>query len=209
MRTRRRWRRRRKPSCRFLLTWMRWCWRVSRRIGRSARKPSVNCYGAWMRSPSIVIGPMHAPMTGGRHTCRAGPLLRRLDRLDLDRLGLRVERADDGDLLAREFLRQLLIAEHVFALAVVEHVRGSVQRDARLRALSVVRAHLHFRMIALRAHVVGDDAGERLVRGCSRQRGHEENTEDKSHGDLNSQLPTPNSQKGTENLGTWALGVGS
>jgi hypothetical protein len=74
----------------------------------------------------------------------------------------------------------LLIAERVDVAADDEYKKRAMRVDARERALGVRRPHAHRGVTRLRAHVVGDDAGEggllgRSRRGSSESRPSEEN----------------------------------
>src|SRR5204863_4377806 len=83
------------------------------------------------------------------------------------------------DFRAGKFLGELLITEVVDRPAGEEDVRGAVRLNTGDRALGVGRSHAHGSMAGLRAHVVGDDPGERLPAGSSerapgKQTGEEE-----------------------------------
>lgn len=70
-------------------------------------------------------------------------LIRRGNGLHLDGLGIRVERAYDGDFLSRKSFRRSLVAQRVDVFAVIEHVRSAVVADAGPDALGVRRPHSH------------------------------------------------------------------
>src|SRR3989475_7495464 len=82
------------------------------------------------------------------------------DLLHLDRLGLGVERAYDGDFLSRKSFRRLLVAQRVDVFAVIEHVRGAVGADAVPDAFGVRLPHSHPGMIGVAALVVRNGASE-------------------------------------------------
>ena len=61
------------------------------------------------------------------------------------------------------FVRRLLVAQRVGRLAVIENIGGIVRPDAGDGALGVGRSHAPRGVTGLRAHIVGDDADERLL----------------------------------------------
>src|ERR1039457_5872690 len=98
------------------------------------------------------------------------------DGIDFEVLAGIVEGAHHGHLLGGEFLRRLLVAEHVRLLCfgVVQDVLAVHAFDALDDALGVV-AHLHVFVVGVGAHVVGDDAGEGLWAGGEGHGGRGEN----------------------------------
>src|SRR2546427_10685780 len=94
------------------------------------------------------------------------------DLLHLDRLGLGVERAYDGDFLSRKSFRRSLVAQRVDVFAVIEHVRAAMVSDAGPDALGVRRPHSHPRMIGPGALAVRNGAGEGLLALLRGQRGN-------------------------------------
>src|SRR3981189_2589981 len=95
-------------------------------------------------------------------------------RVDMDRLGLGVQRAYDPHFLSREFWRRSLVAHRVEVLAVIQTIHGAMDFDTGHGALGVRRPHLHLGMICFWAIVVRNDAGERLLaRGCGQRCNYE------------------------------------
>jgi len=82
------------------------------------------------------------------------------DRGDLYRLTLRVEGSGNGYLLSGEFQRELLVAQRKGIRSVIQNIRRAVAVIASDGAFGIRRPHAHLRMIAFRAHTVGDGAGE-------------------------------------------------
>jgi hypothetical protein len=85
------------------------------------------------------------------------------NRVHLDRFSLGVQRTHDSDSLSRELFWFLLVAQIVGALAVIQDVRGAMETDAGTGTLSVRRSHSHLGVIRFGAHIVCNDAGERLL----------------------------------------------
>ena len=89
------------------------------------------------------------------------------DRVHPDSFGFGVERPCDSHLFSGELLRRLLVTKCVDFLAVVQNVQGAVDADAGDGALGVGGSHPHRGVPGLGAHVIRDDAGERLPAGSS------------------------------------------
>ena len=139
--------------------------------------PSAGTANPSMIDDSIIDVSIDASMIRSSfidHRCIVS--LSRANRLHLDRLGFRVQRARDSHLLSCKLVRRLLVGEGVYRLAVIKDEAGAVRTDARPGALGVSRPHAHLGMIARGALAVGDDAGKGLRALARGQRCNDEET---------------------------------